>query len=593
MNSMRTWKVVATLLGFWLLIMMYMSTTVFQNTDTSHRTERQLRHAMDELDRLRKQNLELKQLATELKDIHLNPISKDVQSLRKRLEMATHQLNGLAGKQNISNRACASPTPSVTHEQLSRKVENDLVEFWYYLKSSMKRMKDLAFGNPVLIAKLEDVLSNGIQYKRTLMSHISHLGRVDGVEEWRLKESEDLADLVHRRIHYVQNPQNCKTAKKLVCDLSKGCGYGCQLHHVTYCLIMAYATRRTLILESKGWRYATKGWETVFQPVSDSCTRRHSVSVSGWHGTEKQKDVQVIELSIIDNVYPKPEFIPLAIPEDLATRIKRLHGDPAVWWVGQFVRYLVRPQPVLENDINETKRRLGFQNPIVGVHVRRTDKVGTEAAYHSLEEYMTHVEDYYKQLEMTNGQPVLTRRVYLASDDPNVLADAVQKYPDYHFVYDTENSKTAGLGTRYSTASLRGIIMDIHFLSLCDYLVCTFSSQVCRVAYELMQTYHGDASRRFYSLDDIYYFGGQNAHNVRAVQRHVAQRREEISFEVGDLIAIAGNHWDGYSKGFHKKTSKSGLFPSYKTTNQVVTVKFPHYPEVPLIRRTAAEKTPT
>lgn len=111
-----------------------------------------------------------------------------------------------------------------------------------------------------------------------------------------------------------------------------------------------------------------------------------------------------------------------------------------------------------------------------------------------------------------------------------------------------------------------------------------FSSffQVCRVAYELMQTYHGDASQRFYSLDDIYYFGGQNAHNVEAIQKHVPKRKEEIALEVGDLIGIAGNHWDGYSKGVNRKLGKNGLFPSYKTANKVVTAKFPTYPEVPL-----------
>ena len=54
--------------------------------------------------------------------------------------------------------------------------------------------------------------------------------------------------------------------------MSKQCGYGCQLHHVTYCMIMAYATERTLILESEGWRYAQKGWETLFLPLSRTCT---------------------------------------------------------------------------------------------------------------------------------------------------------------------------------------------------------------------------------------------------------------------------------------------------------------------------------
>ena len=37
-------------------------------------------------------------------------------------------------------------------------------------------------------------------------------------------------------------------------------------------MIMAYATERTLILESEGWRYAQKGWETLFLPLSRTCT---------------------------------------------------------------------------------------------------------------------------------------------------------------------------------------------------------------------------------------------------------------------------------------------------------------------------------
>ena len=67
-------------------------------------------------------------------------------------------------------------------------------------------------------------------------------------------------------------------------------------------------------------------------------------------------------------------------------------------------------------------------------------------------------------------------------------------------------------------------VQDIHMLSISDFLVCTFSSQVnhknarflkliiklnfmaqvCRIAYELMQQHHVDASDRFKSLDDIW-----------------------------------------------------------------------------------------
>ena len=39
---------------------------------------------------------------------------------------------------------------------------------------------------------------------------------------------------------------------------------------------------------------------------------------------------------------------------------------------------------------------------------------------------------------------------------------------------------------------------------------------------------------------------GQNAHNQVALQEHKADTsKREIDFEVGDVVGIAGNHWNG------------------------------------------------
>lgn len=62
--------------------------------------------------------------------------------------------------------------------------------------------------------------------------------------------------------------------------------------------------------------------------------------------------------------------------------------------------------------------KLGLQTPIVGVHKRRTDKVGTEAVLHNVELYMKQVAEYYDQLEMI--QMAEKHCVFLASDDPKV-----------------------------------------------------------------------------------------------------------------------------------------------------------------------------
>ena len=69
--------------------------------------------------------------------------------------------------------------------------------------------------------------------------------------------------------------------------------------------------------------------------------------------------------------------------------------------------------------------KIKFKSSCVGVHVRRTDKVGTEAALHQIEEYMVEVEEYYKLKEV--GGAISQRCVYLATDQLSVLQEAKEK----------------------------------------------------------------------------------------------------------------------------------------------------------------------
>lgn len=84
------------------------------------------------------------------------------------------------------------------------------------------------------------------------------------------------------------------------------------------------------------------------------------------------------------------------------------------------------------------------------------------------------------------------------------------------------------------------------------------------MAYEIMNTMYPDASTWFTSLDDIYYFGGQNHRLNEAVLPHQADGSYEIDLQVGDEIFVAGNHWNGYSKGTNLRTGNHGLYPSFK-----------------------------
>ena len=118
--------------------------------------------------------------------------------------------------------------------------------------------------------------------------------------------------------------------------------------------------------------------------------------------------------------------MPLSIPKEFEAEMKSFHGDPFVWWAGQILLFITQFNAEFNEVIESKKVEINFKSGCVGVHVRRTDKVGTEAAYHELDEYMTEVENYYGTKEMANelnGK----RCVYLASDEISVLKEAKKK----------------------------------------------------------------------------------------------------------------------------------------------------------------------
>jgi hypothetical protein len=96
-----------------------------------------------------------------------------------------------------------------------------------------------------------------------------------------------------------------------------------------------------------------------------------------------KKDTQVVELPIVDSLSPRPAYLPLAFPKELASRLTRLHGEPIVWWIGQFLKFILRPQEATSNMIQEASIKRGFKRPVVGwvntrwsYSINRIDTVG-------------------------------------------------------------------------------------------------------------------------------------------------------------------------------------------------------------------------
>lgn len=314
-NYIGCYRILIIFLALWLIVLVLSAFPMLNlsaNSDSESKLSERLSRALIDLEALRKQNDELQDIFRDLSVNNLNDDQKEaIENFQLRLTKAEHSPN----KQNLG---FISPKeePNTQYEVLRRRLYLNTNEMWYFIHTNLvdiqKKVGEIA---PDIMDSLNYVINLGLEHKRSLLLDIEHLSEVDGYGKWREKESESLSNLVQERFSFLQNPKNCKTARKLVCSLNKGCGFGCQLHHAVYCFMVAYGTKRTLILKSKGWRYHKAGWEEVFKPVSDTCLDPDGEIVSNWPGHE---DTQVVNLPIIDSLSPRPPFLPLAVPEDLA-----------------------------------------------------------------------------------------------------------------------------------------------------------------------------------------------------------------------------------------------------------------------------------
>lgn len=94
-------------------------------------------------------------------------------------------------------------------------------------------------------------------------------------------------------------------------------------------------------------------------------------------------------------------------------------------------------------------------------------------------------------------------------------------------------AKSSVLENRYSSQGQDAIIKDIFKLALSDFLVCTFSSNVCRLAYELRMALRPFVSHLYevISLDMDYFF--QYGNDIDYVTL-----REHSNFQLGDNIKV-------------------------------------------------------
>jgi len=223
-----------------------------------------------------------------------------------------------------------------------------------------------------------------------------------------------------------------------------------------------------------------------------------------------------------------PFYLPPQIREILGEVKHKEIGDLRAWMVGQVESYLLRPnsyaKELLDNSHKEIFANIDtsdavywkyttlhfptMPHPIAGMHVRRTDHRG-EAPFREVSEYMSWIDDWFSKQTKYRLSTGVKRRVFLATDEPEVIKECKTKYGDrYVFIVSVVGGRTSGVGSRHGRLATVALLSDIFHLSECDFVVGTSSSQVTRMSYELMQTHSLDGHnwKRFVTLDDPWYF---------------------------------------------------------------------------------------
>nr|CAB3247603.1 Alpha-(1,6)-fucosyltransferase-like [Phallusia mammillata] len=425
--------------------------------------------------------------------------------------------------------------------------------------------------------------SHGIQSNNVLNLSISATSRLkpvnwsvltnqqNEVSKYKTQHVElaNIRDVVQKRIDQIQNPQNCSQARKLLCKIEPGiAGFGCLLHRIGVCFLLAIGSNRTLVVNMTMVTYPSiKSMFEAYLPLSETCSEwsEDEYEAAQWiHGNRERETTakfRVVKLFRNGGLRPFTPFAPNSYPTSLKDKLQPLHSEPQIWWFGQIMMYLTRPQPKLTQALNKYKAELGFSHPIVGVHIRRTDKLKGEADFHSLEEYMIHVKKWYDNYDDFNGGNV-TRRVFLATDDVTIHKEALDKYPKFSFSWIANNSYFAQKQRRTSDEGFWGIVYDVALLSQCDYVVCTFTSNIGRLVHEVMVAESNNPLRYATSIDVEHFSVGEIRMLREVIEDYYPDNPKELELRVGDIIENV--RCKRICLGKNRRTKKRGSYPKEK-----------------------------
>ncbi len=359
--------------------------------------------------------------------------------------------------------------------------------------------------------------------RQLLKSRLEVIDTVTGRQKEMARKMTHLGRTLQAEINRLQHPIDCANSRTAYLHMLP-CGLGCQTHRIAFALAYALIKNRTLIIADPPVAL------TDFMLPITSCTKPSTRNINFSRNFKENAD-----------------GFPPMLPRRWAQRLERIgHAQPYAWFRGQIIAYILRLRPSEFKTKLLTKLR-GLPRPLVGVHVRRGDKIRSdEAKRFEVSSYMHHVDAFFERFTMqrtlfsprntNSSEKHLRKIIFLASDDPEVFNET---NANYAFEIFGEWRRSSGRWADASSTALEGLLEDIFTLAHSDFTVCTFSSNMCRLVFELKLTLtneRGDRSWDVESLDVRYLtIPGRNAPCIALVTDNRTQTKAGVlaQFQTG------------------------------------------------------------
>ena len=203
------------------------------------------------------------------------------------------------------------------------------------------------------------------------------------------------------------------------------------------------------------------------------------------------------------------------------TKLAALFGHRGKFWlIAQQMSYVFRLSAKFAARVEALKATIGYAHPIIGMQVRHGDTCRVREVCWPLAAFMEQA----RRMKAKYG----VKTIFLATDSEKVAAEAKSKYGGEFTIVQQEMDRSKfdldtrsealkhlhpgwdtgpgnfdtihAAGLSNSNADVETILTDVELLAQADYLISAFSTNVARLAYELMVARRGCAPP-FVSLD--------------------------------------------------------------------------------------------